>query len=115
MRPIRKEVAASGTYYIPVNRYCDDTVATVEVTGLTITSVDWTIDNIRPGDPGAANAPLNLPANGVDAASATWDAKTAEADGSYRWGHPIDSIRVVLGGAGTATITVLQDAITSGG
>lgn len=112
MRPIRKEVTAAGTYYIPVNRYCDDTVATVEVTGLTVTSVDWTIDNIRPGDPTAA---VNLPANGVAAASATWDANAAEADGSYQWSHPIDSIRVVLGGTGTGTITVIQDVITSGG
>lgn len=115
MRPIRKEVDAAGTYYIPVNRYCDDTVATVQVTGLTITSVSWTIDNIRPGDPGAASAPVNLPANGVDAASANWIAKTAESDGSYQWGHPIDSIRVVLGGTGTGTLSVIQDAITSGG
>jgi hypothetical protein len=110
MRTVRNEVTAAGTYYIPVNRYCDDTVATVQVTGLTLTSVSWTIDNIRSGDPATA---VNLPANGVAAASANWIAKTAEADGSYQWGHPIDSIRVVLGGTGSGTITVVQDTASS--
>lgn len=108
MRPIRQDVTAAGTYYFPVNRYTDDTVATVQVTGLTVTSVSYTIDNIRAGDPTAA---VNIPANGVAAASANWIVKAAEADGSYRFPFPIDSIRVILGGTGSGTITVLQDYI----
>lgn len=111
MRPIRLDVTAAGTYYIPVNRYCDDTVATVDLTGLTLTSVDWTIDNIRSGDAAAA---VNAPANGVAAASANWIAKVAETDGSYYWSFPVDSLRVVIGGTGSGTITVLQDSIANG-
>lgn len=112
MRPIRLDVTAAGTYYVPVNRYTDDTVITVQVTGLTITSVSWTIDNIR------ANAGANSYSgvdNAVAAASADWKTIAADADGSYRIGWPIDSVRVILGGTGSGAITVLQDTMTSGG
>jgi len=112
MRPIRKDVTAAGTYYIPVNRYTDETVITVEVTGLTVTSVSWTIDNIR------ANAGANSysgVATAVAPASANWIARAADADGSYRIGWAIDSVRVILGGTGSGAITILQDTMTSGG
>lgn len=113
MRPIRLEVAAAGTYYIPVDRYVGNTAVRVTVSGLTVTSVDYTLDNIRTGPSGShgGTGPLNMPANGVAAASATWVARTADTDGSYRFrDEPIDSIRVVLGGAGSGVITVLQEA-----
>jgi len=110
MRPIRSTPTEPGTYYYPVNRYTDETVLAISgLTGLTVTSVSWTLDNIR-----AESQAVNAVANAVPAASANWIAKTAEADGTYQWTHPIDSIRVILGGAtGTSVITIVQDILSS--
>jgi len=110
MRPIRLAVAAAGTYYIPVNREVVNTVCEIELSGLTITSVSWTNANIRMGASPANGGPINAPDNGVAAASAPWQAITAATDGSYRVDFPIDSLRVVLAGAGSANIYVNQEA-----
>lgn len=114
MRPIRRTVAAAGTYYFPVNRYTDNTVVTVDLTTLTITSVDYTIDNVRVGAKTGGN-PRNLPDNGVAVGDAMWVAITAGATGEYVANHTVDTIRVVLAGTGSANITVGQDTVRGAG
>lgn len=98
MRPIRRTVAAAGTFYYPVGRLADQTIIQIAPTGLTITSVSWTTENIRNQAAG----------NYVPAASAQWAAIAANADGSYKIEHPIDSVRIVFGGAGTANVSIMQ-------
>jgi len=113
MRPIRRTVGAAGTYYYPVDRYADTTSVTIAVTGLTITSVSYTLDNIRAGGK-TGGMPVNMPENGVDAASANWIAVTAGAGGDYVMDKPVDSVRIILGGTGSADITIAQDKIGGG-
>jgi hypothetical protein len=110
MRPIRKTVTATGTYYFPLSRLTDETVIQIALSGLTITSVEWTTENVR-----AAAGAINAPANAVAAADAQWTAIAADADGSYRITWPIDTVRVTFGGAGSATVSVLQLQTDNGG
>lgn len=111
MRPIRKEIAATGTFYFPVSRLSDETIIQIAVTGLTITSVQWTTENVR-----SAPGPLNAPGNAVAVADAQWATIAADADGSYRILWPIDTVRVTFGGTpGTAVVSVLQAQADYGG
>lgn len=111
MRPIRSTVTATGTFYYPLSRLTDETVIQINASGLTITSVEWTTENVRSG-----TGAINAPANAVDAASAQWTAIAADADGSYRITWPIDTVRVTFGGTpGSAVVSILQMQADNGG
>lgn len=100
--------AGVGETYIPVNRYSDVTNVQVIVTGTVTFTVDWTLDNIRVG----AGSAVNLPANGVDAASANWTNLIASgsATAAGQAAFPVDSLRVnITAGTGTVSYRITQE------
>lgn len=101
--------AGIGATYIPINRYVDSTSIQLTVSGTVTFTVDYTLDNIRPG---AAASAVNAPGNGVAAASATWE--TLVSSGSVgtvaSLDVPVDSLRInITAGTGTVSWRIIQE------